>query len=423
MPFKGTIFRLLPIVFLAFYVRSPGWAQTNAEAQTNASAQTNATRQTNGPATTNAAPAPARPAPFVRGFEHLDEKYVTFGLDRIPGMRTTLLFGEPLWKYFASLFYIVLAFFLSRLIHFMTHAWLSRLAAKTSTKVDDLLLQMLRGPLQIVVFLIVLGIGLNIFDWSYKARNYLSKTFILMVAAVLTYLAIKVNQLFLDLWKRRSAHESDRRFNEQLFSILRRSLNTFIIVVAILVTASNIGINITAVITSLSIGGLAVGLAAQDTLANLFGAVAIFADKPFRVGDHIKLDAAEGTVEYVGMRSTRVRNADGFVISVPNKIMGNAPITNISRRSNLKTTMNFALARNLPAEKVKRALEILSEVYRSHPMTQDAWISFNQFAGANINIMVVHWSKEVDQQKYLAGMQEMNLTVKERFDAEGINFA
>jgi MscS family membrane protein len=250
----------------------------------------------------------------------------------------------------------------------------------------------------------------------------LSKGSILVVAASLTYLALKVIDMLLDVWRLRAAHE-DKRFNDQLFSVLRKSLNIFVIIVSILVTASNIGINITAAITSLSIGGLAVGLAAQDTLANLFGAVAVFADKPFRVGDHIKLDVAEGTVESVGLRSTRLRNPDGHVVAIPNKTMGNLPITNISRRPNIKTVMNLALARNLPTEKVQRALAILDEIYRKHPITQDVWISFNQFTGANINIMVVHWSKGTDHQKYLAAIQEMNLGVKQRFDEEGINFA
>jgi len=103
--------------------------------------------------------------------------------------------------------------------------------------------------------------------------------------------------------------------------------------------------------------------------------------------------------------------------------MGNAAITNISRRPNIKTVMNLTLSRNLPAEKVQRALEILDEVYRKHPMTQDVWISFNQFAGRNINILITHWWKGTDYHKYLAGIQEMNLAVKERFDAEGIGFA
>jgi MscS family membrane protein len=85
--------------------------------------------------------------------------------------------------------------------------------------------------------------------------------------------------------------------------------------------------------------------------------------------------------------------------------------------------MNFALVHNLPNDKVKRALAILEEIYRGNPMTQDVWISFNQFAGPNLNIQVIHWWKGTDYQKYLAGMQEMNLAVKERFDAEGITFA
>jgi MscS family membrane protein len=183
------------------------------------------------------------------------------------------------------------------------------------------------------------------------------------------------------------------------------------------------GVNITAAITSLSIGGLAVGLAAQDTLANLFGAVAVFADKPFRLGDQIKLDGAEGTVEQVGMRSTRVRNPEGYLVTVPNKTIGGAIITNITGRSSIKTVMNLALTHNTPTDKVKRAVALLEEIYRGHRQTQDVWISFNQFAGSNINIMIVHWWKGTDYQAYLAGMQEMNLAVKERFDAEGITFA
>ena len=252
---------------------------------------------------------------------------------------------------------------------------------------------------------------------------YFSKVLVLIVAGSFTYLMLKVIDLLLDLWRRRTAHEADRRFNDQLFSIIRKSLNVFVIIVAGLMTAQNIGINITAVITSLSIGGLAVGLPAQDTLSNLFGAVAVFADKPFRTGDNIKLTDAEGTVEYVGLRSTRVRNPDGHLVIVPNKTMANSVITNITQRPSIKTVMNFALTQELPITKVKRALEILTEIYRHNAMTQDAWISFNQFAGHNINIMVVHWWKGTDYQKYLAGIQEMNLTVKERFDAEGISFA
>ncbi|HWI60169.1 MAG TPA: mechanosensitive ion channel family protein, partial [Bacillota bacterium] len=374
---------------------------------------------TNPPAATATNPV----APLVQHVERLQGEPLTFGLDRIPWLGEVRFLGEPLWKYVASLIYILLAFYVSKLIDLVTQVWLKGLASKTETKLDDLLLDLLHGPIKVVVFVTLLNIGLNVFEWSDKVRVYLSKSLILVVAGSLTYLAIKVVGLLLETWRLRNAQEVDRKFDDQLFSVLRRSLTAFIIIVAVLVTAQNIGVNITAAITSLSIGGLAVGLAAQDTLANLFGAVSVFADKPFRVGDQIKLDAGEGTVEDVGLRSTRVRNPEGSLVTIPNKTMGAAAIINLTRRTDIKTVMNLGLARTLPADKVKRALAILEEVYRGHPMTKDVWISFNQFAGANLNVLILHWWRGTDYQRYLAGMQEMNLAVKERFDAEGIGTA
>jgi len=368
--------------------------------------------------------ASSRPSSFERGVEQLDQHYLTFWLDRVDFLREHTLFGEPLWKYPASLVYVLVVFYASKLIDLVTCVWLKKLAAKTETKIDDLLLGLIHGPIKVIAFAIFLIIGLNMFDWPEKVRLWFSKALIVVVAASLTYLALKIIDLLLFFWKRRGVHEAgDRKFNEQLVSIISKSTKAFTILIAILVTAQNMQINITAALASLSIGGLAVGLAAQDMLANLFGAVAVYVDKPFRVGDQIRLDTTEGTVERVGMRSTRVRNTEGNLVAIPNKTVGNAVIINITERDTIKTTMNLVLVRTLPGEKIKRALELLDQIYRKNGLTQDVWVSFNQFAAGNINIMIVHWFKGTDYQKYLAAMQEMNLAVKERFDAEGIGFA
>lgn len=362
-----------------------------------------------------------QPSALIQDVEKI--KPVTFNLDQFTPLRENTFLGEPLWKYAASLIYILLALYGAKLIHWVGRVWLKKVTSHSKLGFRELLLNLLHGPVKVVVFVVLLEIGLNIFDWSPKMRLYLSKALILVVAAALTYLAIKVMDLLLNVWRARHARETDRKFNDQLFSVIRISLNTFVILIAVLVTAQNMNINITAAIASLSIGGLAVGLAAQDTLANIFGAIAVFVDKPFRVGDQIKMDGAEGTVETVGLRSTRVRSPEGHLIAVPNKTMGSATITNVTQRPSIKTVMNFALVHNLTNEKVKRALAILEEIYRGNPMTQDVWISFNQFAGPNLNIQVIHWWKGTDYPKYLAGMQEMNLAVKERFDTEGITVA
>jgi MscS family membrane protein len=366
--------------------------------------------------------APVRSPAWFQDVEQLQRHHLTFGLDEVPVLKERSLLGEPLWKYCASLLYIGLALVTTKVIDYVVCVWLKRLASKTQTRLDDLLLELLHGPIKVVVFVVLLNVGLNVFNWSERAKLYLFRGLVVVVAASLTYLAVKVVGLLLDIWQERIASE-DRRFNNQLFTFLRKTLNAFIVVVAILVTAQNIGINMTAAITSLSIGGLAVGLAAQDTLANFFGAIAVLTDKPFQVGDSIRIENVEGTVETVGLRSTKVRNLDGFLVAVPNKTMGNAIITNISRRPRIRTVVNVALSKWMPTEKVRRAVEILEKVYSDHPVTRDVTIVFNQVTGGNLNIQVVHLSKDTQNDVLQAALQEINLNMKQQFDAEGIMLA
>ena len=244
------------------------------------------------------------------------------------------------------------------------------------------------------------------------------------MAISITYTLLRAVDILMGVWRQKSKASGDKAFDEQLFPIVSKTVKVFVIVVAVLVTWQNLSDQpITAILASLSIGGLAIGLAAQDTIANFFGAVVVFVDKPFKVGDRIQLPDVDGTVETIGLRSTRVRNLDGHLITVPNKTLGNATIRNITKRPNIKTTMNIGITYDTPLPKVKRAIEILNEVYRSHPKTADLIVSFNVFADSSLNIMVVHWWNSTDGRDQLAGIQELNLQVKERFDYEGINFA
>jgi len=365
----------------------------------------------------------ARPGNKVEDDSRSRHVQLTFGLDKIDILNDYRPFKIPLWQYLASLLYIFLAFYVSRFLDYLTRVWLKKWTDKTTTRFDNLLIGLLSGPVKIVAFVVFLKIGLEVFDWGKVINNVLDKGLKIIVAATVTYAVLKLIDLFMGYWKERTVSDADRMFDEQLFPIIRKSLKVFVVVVAVLVTSQNLGFDITAAIAGLSVGGLALGLAAQDTVANLFGAVAIFMDKPFRVGDRIQLDAIDGTVETIGLRSTRVRNLDGHLVTVPNKTMGNATITNVSRRPNIKTVMNIGITYDTPADKVKRALQILKEVYRDHPKTFDCLISFNKFADSALNIQVVHWSNSTNNEEYLAGLQEMNLAVKEWFDKEGINFA
>ncbi len=353
----------------------------------------------------------------------LPKHALTFGLDNIDFLRDQTLLEQPLWKYLASLVYVALAFCVAWLLDWFVNVWLKKLAAKTDSKYDDLILELLRGPVKVVSFVILLNIGLGIFEWPDRAQVYISRGFIVVVAGSVAYVLLKVVDLLLGIWHEKIVSPQDRAFALQLLPFISKVAKTAIIIASVVLTADNLEIKITSLLAGLSVGGLALGLAAQDTVANLFGAVAIFLDKPFHIGDRIRVEGVDGSVETIGLRSTIVRSLDGHHVTIPNKLMGNAIITNITRRPTIKTEMNFGLTYDTPAEKVKRATLLLEEIFRSNPKTGDLLITFNKFADSALNIFVVHVWNGTDVVQHSAEMQAFNLQIKSRFDAEKIEFA
>jgi MscS family membrane protein len=363
--------------------------------------------------------------PAAGGLPTTSNKFqaLTFGLDQVKFLTAAKPLGEPLWKYLASLIYILLAFYAAKLLDYVVNVWLKRLAEKTQTKLDDLLLELLHGPVKVVVFVILLNIGLGVFDWPVRAQVYISRGFIIVVACSVSYVVLKFVDLLLGLWRERIVSPQDRAFAEQLLPFISKVAKSAIVIAAVLLTTENLGVDIKTLLAGLSVGGLALGLAAQDTVANLFGAVAIFLDKPFHLGDRIKVEGVDGMVESIGLRSTCVRSLDGHHVIIPNKLMGNAIITNVTRRPMIKTEMNLGLTYDTPVEKVRRATALLEEIFRANPKTADLIISFNKFGDSALNIFIVHVWNGTDAKAHFAAMQEWNLQIKQRFDAENIELA
>lgn len=333
------------------------------------------------------------------------------------------LLGEPAWKYLASIFFVLAAFWSAKFLDWLTTHKIKRWAEKTKTRFDDLLVELVRGPIKVVSFVIFLHIGLKLFAWPPWVQEYISKGLRAVLAWSITYVLVKAVDPILNYWRSGLTTEDTKLLESHLMPLIRKSIKIFIVILAILFTCQNLGLNITSLLAGLSIGGLALGLAAQDTVANVLGAIAIFLDKPFRVGDRIQFENVDGVVESIGLRSTRIRNLDGHLVTVPNKTVGNATIVNVSRRPHIRTIMDIGITYDTPPHKVQQALDILEKVFREHPMTSDVIVSFTQFADSSLNLRVIHWWKGTDYKAYMAGIRELNLRIKERFDSAGLSFA
>src|SRR5688572_27526428 len=347
---------------------------------------------------------------------------LSFGLDRIEELRRPLA-GIPIWQYIATAIYILLAFVAARVVNYLVTVQLRRLFVRAKWNFGEVTINLLHGPVRMLVLVILLQMGLRLFQWPAWLEVWLGKALYVLLACSVTYMALKLVDVGGGYWSSRPSIKEEKSFNNLLIPLISKTVKGFILIMAVLVTLDNLNFNIRTLLAGVSISGLALGLAAQDTVGNLFGAAAVFVDKPFKIGDLIKMEGVEGTVEEIGLRSTRIRNPDGHVITVPNKTMGNATITNVTRRPNIKTTLNIGVTYDTTADKLQEAVKIIEGVYRGHPMTHDLIVGFNQFGDSALNVQVIHWWKGLDYKQYVAGLQELNLELKRRFDAAQIDFA
>jgi MscS family membrane protein len=345
----------------------------------------------------------------------------TFGLDRVNWLQGDLG-GYPFWQYVASLVWIILAFLVAAAIDGLMTRQLRRLTAKTKTDLDDRLIEILHTPIKAVVTLLMLNAGIHMFQWPDWTEKLLSTAFVIAVAATAVYLAMKLVDLLLVLAERRW-FAGDAQLAQLMIPVIGKSLKVFVIVIGGLTAAQLLGLPITSVIAGLGIGGVAVALAAQNTLANVFGTITILADRPFRVGDRIQVENTDGAVETIGLRSTRLRTLEGHLVTIPNKTMADSAINNIAMRPNIRQLFTVSLTYDTSTEKMREALAILRDILQRHPLTHDFIVNWKDYGPHSLDIFVAYWAKTTDFKQFLVALEEVNLEIKRRFDAAGLEFA
>jgi len=238
------------------------------------------------------------------------------------------------------------------------------------------------------------------------------------------YRLVDVLELFLSAWTSRTRTQLD----DQLVPLVRKSLRVFVVIIAALFIAQNIyGWSISSLLAGLGLGGLAFALAAQDALKNLFGSLTIFADRPFQLGDWVRIGEHEGIIEEVGFRSTRLRTFPGHLVTIPNAKVADTAVENVSRRPSVRRVLNVTVTYDTPPEKMARAVEVLREMLaarREHfPPDRPGEVHFNDFNAASLNIIVYYWFTPADYWQSLAFAHAFNMELLRRYNEEGIEFA
>ncbi len=340
-------------------------------------------------------------------------------------MNSVNLAGNEMWRV-AGLFGCIL---FSLLIGRVARFYLTRISSLLQDKgrsLEGAIVSAASGSVLYVALVVGLSQGIHFLALSEKVSDFFSSILGVIWALVIGYICYRLVDV-LDEWLKRSAARTESKMDDMLVPMVRTSLRITVVVFVLVHIAQSLSDQpLTSIVASLGVGGLAVALAAQDTIKNFFGSLVIFADKPFELGDRIRVDGHDGPVEEVGFRSTRVRRLDGHLVTIPNGELANKTIENIGKRPYIKRTINIGITYDTAPDKVERAIAIMKELLADHEgMNADfpARVYFNAFNDSSLNIIGIYWYHPADYWAAQEFGEAFNLALLKRYNEEGIEFA
>ena len=330
------------------------------------------------------------------------------------------IFGNTILEYLTS-FGIFLGGMLTVYI-FKQHVLrrLKRWADATDTSADDLLLSAIEKFLVPVIYLFILYAALHTLVLSAEFERGLKIAAIVLVTVLAVRVAISAVNFGLESYLDRSAHADGR---EKQLKGIRGLVNFAIWLIALMFLLDNLGVKISAVVAGLGVGGIAVALAAQAVLGDLFGYFVIFFDKPFEIGDFIVVGEKMGSVEYIGIKTTRIRALGGELLIFSNKDLTNSCVHNFKKMERRRVVFKLGVIYQTPSEKLKAIPALVKGIIESQADTTFDRGHFAAYGDFSLNFEFVYYVTGADYTKYMDIQQAINLEIFETFEKERIEFA
>ncbi len=331
-------------------------------------------------------------------------------------------YGNTALQWLIALGIALGALVVGRALYWVMGNIVKKLTAKTKNRLDDLIVDMVEEP---AVFIVTLGgvwIGLHrlvlpeqVQAWMGHALHFL---LILTGAWLVTRLLDALHKQYLVPL----AEKSETDLDDQLLPLVRKGTNILVWTVGGVVALNNAGYDVGALIAGLGIGGLALAMAAKDTVSNVFGGFTIFADRPFKLNDRVKVAGFDGFVRDIGVRSTRIQTLDDTLVTIPNSKFSDAPVENVSLEPHHKVITKLGLTYDTSPAKMRQAMDLLRDLASKteglEPTVQVAFDAYGDFA---LNVTFVYFIQK--QADILGTTTAVNMAILERFGEAGIEFA
>lgn len=332
------------------------------------------------------------------------------------------VFGVPLAQILAAVIVFSFVLLLRKFFTLLVITTLQKLAKYTTTYYDDRIISALKAPLRFAFVVIAVHLFFRIIFLETEVIKNILNT---LIVYDIFWAILAITEALRGL-----AHEFAARFSADLSKEVGNFMLTLL---KILISGVGLGamlqvwgINVTALVASLGIGGLAFALAAKDTAANLFGSFALLADKSIRIGEWIKVGSTEGVVEAIGMRTTKIRSFGKSLITVPNQMIANTPIENFSRRGVRRIKMRIGLTYGTSSEQMTNIVEEIKYMLHNHEgisHKETLLVNFESFGDSALNIFIYTFTATANWAKYLDIREDVHLNIMKIVEDNHSSFA
>jgi MscS family membrane protein len=326
-------------------------------------------------------------------------------------------------RYIACAAIFIVTIVLRRVVISFIFGIFRRLASRSRSTLDDKLFRALETPAGALVMVVGIVGALKALKLTPAADDMLGYAYTVGFSLVIFWLLLRAFSTLLD-----HLHEAAREKQLGVAAFMpwiKKSLVVIFVVFGLLMIAQSLGADVKAFLAGLGIGGLAFALAAQDTLANIFGSVVVAVDQPFKIGETIQIGGTTGTVEDIGLRSTKIRRLDKALVIIPNKTVAAENITNLARFTERRVEQVLGLTYDSKAEQMD---ELVAEIRRMLLAEEEidpssVIVYFRDFSASSLDIWLVYVTKSPDFHKQMALRQRLNLAFMKAVEARGLSFA
>lgn len=332
-------------------------------------------------------------------------------------------FGSTILQYLLFSTAIVGGAVVGKTLNFLYERRLRSRASQTETKLDDVVLYALGKPVVLLGLIVGVAIGREALSPEPPLTSLVSVSVEIPVIVTLAWFGIRLTDAIVDEYLMVYADQTKTKLDDQVIPIANRVANIAFVAIAAIVVLDSIGYDVTAIIASLGIGGIAIAFAARQTLSDLFGGIHILTTKPFLVGDRVEFQGTVGDVEDIGLRTTRIRDKQGRLNTFPNSAMVNDKVRNISSEESRRVDSYVGLTYDASAADVERAIEVANETLASvdDVDTEESAAYFWDYGNVALQIRLTYYIEDIDRRKEIRS--EVNLALQRALEEAGLELA